>query len=153
MSCLGKQSDSTMDKQWNYKTVLQNCHNKILTSASLAPRISVHDTLARVHKALKFRSATFICFRETDAPLCNWHTTLHKTEQSDHYFNKYKILIYNSTLLHRHAIHATVFACLEFYYVIQQWEPKKRYKFFKISVIRNLKKPPLSNMSTTMEIF
>jgi len=90
LPCLGKQSDSTMDKQWNRKTVLQNYHNKILTSASLASRISVHDTLARVHKTLKFRSATFICFRETDAPLCNWHTTLHKKERSDHYCNKYK---------------------------------------------------------------
>lgn len=49
-----------------------------------------------------------------------------KKEKSDSYFNKYKILIYNSTLLHRHDTYVTVFACLEFY----NEGKKTRYEFF-----------------------
>lgn len=138
-------------KDWHCKTVIQDCHDKILTSTSLASRIPVHDTLARVHKALKFWSAAFICFGETNAPLCNWHTTLHKKEQSDHYFNKYKNLIYNSILLHRHDTCHSV--CLPW---IIQWGPKNKIWifFFNFCDYEFQKILPLSNINTiTMAIF
>ena len=144
LSCLRKQIESMMHKHWHCKTIIQNCHNKILTSASLASRISVHDTLARVHKALKFWSATFICFRETNAPLCNWHTTLHKK-------NKVTIISINikSLFITPRVSHSVRLPWILLLCHFEMRAKKQDMVFFNLWDYGFKKILPLSNMNTT----
>ena len=48
------------------------CH---IPGARLAPRISVYDTLPRVHKSAKFRTAAFHSFWKANAAICDGHPT------------------------------------------------------------------------------